>query len=107
MADTRVKQVDDESFDQEVLGASVPVLVDFGAPWCGPCRALEAVVERVAARTEGRTKVVKVDTEAAPVITRRYGVRGVPTLMVFRNGERTGAHLGSTTEEKIMALIAG
>jgi thioredoxin 1 len=107
MAEKHVMQVDDDSFEQEVLGAALPVLVDFVAPWCGPCKALEPVVERVAKRTEGRAKVVKVDMDAAPVTARRYGIRGVPTILVFRKGERTGAHLGSTTEEKLMALIEG
>ncbi|HEY1693157.1 MAG TPA: thioredoxin [Polyangiaceae bacterium] len=100
-----VLAVDDGSFDREVLAAEVPVLVDFGARWCGPCRALAPVVERLAAENAGRIKVVTVDTDDAPRTAERYGVRGVPTVLVFRGGRRTASHLGVTTKEKLLALV--
>jgi thioredoxin 1 len=103
--DGRVIEVDDATFEAEVLGSETPVLVDFGAPWCAPCKALAAVVHRVAAEQAGRVKVVAVDTDASPRTAERYGVRAVPTLMVFRNGEKVTQHLGATTREKVLALL--
>jgi thioredoxin 1 len=82
------------------------VLVDFTATWCGPCKALAPVVERVASENAGRVKVVTVDTDASPEAARRYGIRGVPTLLVFRNGEKTAGHVGLATKEKVLALLA-
>jgi thioredoxin 1 len=97
--------VDDESFDEVVLGSELPVLVDFVAPWCGPCRALAPIVERLAIETAGRAKVVSVDIDASPRTSARYGIRGAPTLLVFRGGERTRQHLGATTREKLLKLL--
>jgi thioredoxin 1 len=104
-ANANVIEVDDTTFDEEVLAADIPVLVDFGAPWCGPCKALAPIVARLAAETAGRVKVVTVDTEASPRTAERYGIRGVPSLLVFRKGEKTAAHLGLTTKEKLLELI--
>jgi thioredoxin 1 len=106
MANAKVVEVDDTSFEAEVLSAEVPVLVDFMATWCSPCKTLAPIVDRVAVETEGRAKVVKIDMDASPEVTRRYGIRGAPTLLVFRNGEKTAQHLGATTREKILALLA-
>ncbi len=105
-ANANVIEVDDSSFESEVLAAEVPVLVDFVAPWCAPCKALAPIVQRVAVETAGRVKVVTVDTDASPATAQRYGVRGVPTLLVFRNGELTAQHLGATTREKVLDLLA-
>ena len=77
-AEPNLIEVDDTTFDQEVLSSEVPVLVDFGAAWCGPCRAMKPIVERIAAENAGRLKVVMVDADAAPRTMQRYGVRGVP-----------------------------
>jgi thioredoxin 1 len=104
-ANTNVVEVDDTTFEKEVLAAEVPVLVDFVAPWCGPCKALAPIVERVAFETAGRVKVVRVDTDASPRTAQRYGIRGVPALLVFRSGERTAQHLGSTTKERVLELL--
>ena len=101
----KVIEVDDETFDEEVLRASVPVLVDFGARWCGPCRALHPIVERLAAENAGRVKVVSVDTDASPRTAARYGVRAVPMVLVFRAGERTASHLGLASKDRLLALL--
>lgn len=100
-----VIEVDDATFDEEVLRATVPVLVDFGAPWCGPCRALHPIMQRIAAENAGRLKVVTLDTDASPRTAARYGVRAVPTVLVFRSGERTASNLGLTSKEKLLALL--
>jgi len=104
-ANANVIEVDDESFEREVIMSEVPVLVDFGAAWCGPCKALAPIVSRVATEMAGRTKVVTVDMEAAPRASQRYGIRGVPTLVVFRKGEKTAQHVGATTREKVLELL--
>jgi thioredoxin 1 len=98
---------DDETFDAEVLASDLPVLVDFVGRWCGPCKAMAPVIERLAAEHAGRVKFVTVDTDASPQTARRYGVRGVPTVVVFRNGQKATAHLGATTREKLLALLEG
>jgi thioredoxin 1 len=102
-----IHRVDDETFDHEVLEAQVPVLVDFVARWCGPCRVMAPIVERLAAENDGRLKVVTVDTDESPRIAERYGVRAVPTVMVFRNGKKTASHLGTATKEKLLGMVTG
>ncbi len=100
-----VIEVDDSSFEKEVLATKVPVLVDFVAPWCGPCKALAPIVARLAMETAGRIKVVTVDTEASPATALRYGIRAVPTLLVFRNGDQTVRQLGVASKDKLLALL--
>ncbi len=102
---TTAIKVDDETFDEEVLKAQVPVLVDFVARWCAPCRAMAPIIERLAADNAGRLKVVTVDTDESPRIAQRYGVRAVPTVLVFRNGDKTTGHLGTATKEKLLSLL--
>jgi thioredoxin 2 len=89
-----IVDADAASFDQE-LRASAPVLVDFWAPWCGPCRAVSPAVERLATQEAGRLKVVKLDIDHAPDIARRYEVQGIPLLVVFRDGEEVDRVVGA------------
>ena len=100
-----VLEVDDISFETEVLGAEVPVLVDFVAPWCGACRVLAPILEGIATEYAGRVKVVTVDTDASPRTAQRYRIRAVPTVLVFRRGEKTASHLGVATKERLLALL--
>lgn len=105
MAGKNVHTFNDQNFDTEVLKSDVPVLVDFTATWCGPCKALAPIVEQLADEFAGKIKVGKLDIDEAPEHTRKYGVRSVPTVMVFRGGEKTGTNVGLTTRDKIVKML--
>jgi len=87
--------VTDLSFKEEVLDSGVPVLVDFWAPWCGPCRMVAPVVEEIAVQYEGQLKVVKVNTDENPQIASQYGIRSIPTLMIFKDGQKVDMVVGA------------
>lgn len=95
----------DQNFEAEVLRSNVPVLVDFTATWCGPCRALAPIVEKIADDFAGKVKVGKLDIDDAPETTRKYGVRSIPTVLVFQGGEKKGQQLGLTSREKLVQLL--
>ena len=86
--------VTDDDFDQEVLRAELPVLVDFWAEWCGPCHALEPVVEELAKEYDGKVKFVRMDTEENFDVPARYGIRSLPTLLVFKGGQQVEQIMG-------------
>ena len=90
-----VGQVTDSSFQQEVLESEVPVLVDFWAPWCGPCRMVTPVVEELAQQYNGQLKVMKLNTDENPSVAREYGIRSIPTLMIFKGGQRLDMVVGA------------
>ncbi len=87
MATENVTHVTDATFDQEVLKSSTPVLIDFWAPWCGPCRAIGPIVEELAGTYAGRLKVVKMNVDDNPETPSRYGVRGIPNLLIVKGGQ--------------------
>jgi thioredoxin 1 len=107
MASENVHVFNDLNFEDEVLKSESPVLVDFTATWCGPCKALAPIVDQVATELAGQVKVGKLDIDESPVTASKYGVRGVPTLMVFKKGERAAQHVGLTTKQKLLTLVAG
>jgi thioredoxin 1 len=94
-----------ENFDAEVLQCDVPVMVDFWAPWCGPCRTIGPIVDALSAEYEGRAKVVKLNVDEDPEIEARYGVRSIPTLIVFKNGAPVDSLIGAYPKGKIAAKI--
>jgi thioredoxin 1 len=80
-------------------------LVDFTATWCGPCKALAPIVDQIANELGDKVKVGKLDVDDSPLTAGKYGVRGVPTVMVFKNGQRSAQHVGLTTKQKLLALV--
>jgi thioredoxin 1 len=105
MAGKNIREFNDGNFEAEVLGSDLPVLVDFTATWCGPCKALAPIVEKLADEFEGKVKVGKLDIDQAQAVARKYAVRSVPTVMVFRGGEKTGQHIGLTNRGKLVELL--
>ncbi len=94
------------NFDAEVLASKETVLVDFTASWCGPCKALAPVIEKLADEAAGKYKVVKVDIDEAPTLARRYGIRGVPTVMAFRGGAQVAQQVGLTNLETLRRMVS-
>jgi len=103
-ASKNVHMFDDSNFDQEVLQAAGPVLVDFTATWCGPCKMLAPIVEKMADEFAGKLKVGKVDVDAAPGVAAKYGIRSVPTVMVFEGGQKKSQHIGLCKRDKLLEL---
>ena len=89
-----VTQVTEATFNQEVLESELTVLVDFWTPWCGPCRMVAPMVEEVASQYQGQVKVVKLDTDKNPSVASQYGIRSIPTLMVFKSGQQVDLVVG-------------
>lgn len=87
--------VTDTTFKLEVLECDIPVLVDFWAPWCGPCRMVSPVVDEIAEQYSGQVKVVKVNTDENPTVASQYGIRSIPTLMIFKEGQRVDMVVGA------------
>jgi thioredoxin 2 len=102
----RPLKVTDADFDRTIAGATVPVLVDFYADWCGPCHMMAPVLDDIARRRAGDALVLKLDTDANQQIPARFGIRGIPTLIAFRNGAEHGRHVGVAEAPALEKLLA-
>jgi thioredoxin 1 len=100
-----VPEFDDRNFDQEVLQSNQPVLVDFWAPWCGPCRQIAPVIEQLAGENAGAIKVGKLNVDVAPNAAQSYGVSSIPTLMLFKNGEVVERLVGVQPKSRLQEAI--
>lgn len=100
-----IKAVSDESFENDVLKAEGPVLVDFWAEWCGPCKQIAPALDEIAAEKDGQVTVAKINIDDNPMTPGKYGVRGIPTLMMFRNGEPVSSKVGAMAKGKIEEWI--
>jgi thioredoxin 1 len=100
-----IKEVNEGNFEQVVLQSNRPVLVDFWAEWCGPCRTLAPIVEAIAEQYAGAAEIVKLDVDDNPSVTQRYGIQGIPTLIVFKDGEEKERIIGASSKETISRVI--
>ena len=96
----------DATFDTDVLNATTPVLVDFWAPWCGPCRAMAPTVDAVATEYAGKIKVGKMNTDEHPSTPMRYGIRGIPTLLLFKGGQVVEQRVGALPKAEVVKMLA-
>jgi len=102
MAEITITQ---SNFEEEVLKSDIPVLVDFWASWCGPCRMLAPIVEEIAVENEGVVKVGKVNVDEEPALASRYGINSIPSVLLFKNGELSGSSIGYVPKERLEALF--
>lgn len=100
-----VQEVSDATFEAEVLQSATPVLIDFWAPWCGPCRAIAPVVEELAGEYAGKLKVVKMNVDDNPATPARYGVRGIPNLIVFKDGQVYEQIVGAVPKSRLAQAV--
>jgi thioredoxin 1 len=100
-----VVEISDQSFETEVLQSPVPVLIDFWAPWCAPCRAIAPVVEELAREYQGRVKIVKLNVDDNPQTPQRYGVRGIPNLILFQGGTVREQIVGAVPKKRLVDAI--
>jgi thioredoxin 1 len=101
----KVTEVGDNNFEAEVLKSTVPVLVDFWAPWCGPCKAIAPIVEEIAGEYEGKLKVTKLNVDDHPATASRYGIRGIPNLIILKGGAVKEQIIGAVAKSKLVSAI--
>jgi len=101
----RIIHVTDASFEQDVIKADHPVLVDYWAEWCGPCKMIAPVLDEIAAEYQGRLSVAKLNIDQNPDTPPRYGIRGIPTLMLFKEGEVEATKVGAISKSQLTAFI--
>jgi thioredoxin 1 len=106
MAGKNIQEVNDATFEKEVLQADQPVLVDFWAAWCAPCRAVAPIVEEIANEYQGKIKVMKMDVDYNSATPMRYGIRGIPTLLIFKGGKVAEQIVGYVPKDTVSSMLA-
>ena len=105
MSSLNIEHVTDDSFEPEVLKSEVPVLVDYWAEWCGPCKSIAPILEEVAKEYGGRLKVTKINVDENHQVPARFGIRGIPTLMLFKNGNVEATRVGALSKSQLTAFL--
>lgn len=105
MASANVIELTDANFDAEVTGSSVPVLVDFWAPWCGPCRMIAPLIDEIADEKVGAVKVGKVNVDDNPQVAAKFRIQAIPTILIFKNGEKKDQITGLTSKSDLVAKL--
>ena len=105
MASDLIQHVTDASFDADVLKSDTPVLVDYWAEWCGPCKAIAPVLDEVAEQYAGKLKIAKVNVDENQEIPKKYGIRGIPTLLLFKNGNLEAQKVGALSKSQLTAFL--
>ncbi|MDX3904329.1 MAG: thioredoxin TrxA [Pigmentiphaga sp.] len=100
-----IKHVSDSSFDADVLQANEPVLVDYWAEWCGPCKMIAPILEEAAAQYKGKLTIAKVNVDENNATAAKYGIRGIPTLMLFKNGQVVATKVGALSKSQLTAFL--
>ncbi|MBT8422246.1 MAG: thioredoxin TrxA [Gammaproteobacteria bacterium] len=95
----------DDSFDADVIKSETPVLVDFWAEWCGPCKAIAPVLDELAGEYDGKVTIVKLDVDANPQSARQFNVRSIPTLILFKDGDIANQHVGATSKQQLKSFL--
>jgi thioredoxin 1 len=102
---THVNAISDESFEKDVIESNIPVVVDFWAQWCGPCKALAPILDEIAPNYAGKVKFVKIDVDHNQSTPPKFGVRGIPTLILFKNGQVQATHVGLVNKSDLIKFI--
>ena len=100
-----IKHVSDDSFEQDVLKADIPVLVDYWAEWCGPCKMIAPILDEIARDYEGRLQIAKVNVDENNATASKYGIRGIPTLMLFKNGANAATKVGALSKSQLTLFL--
>lgn len=100
-----IVHITDATFENEILEASVPVLVDYWADWCGPCKMIAPILDEIAAEYDGKLKIAKLNIDQNPATPPKFGIRGIPTLMLFKNGDVAATKVGALSKSQLTAFI--
>ncbi len=100
-----IKHTTDAAFEQDVLKSSTPVLIDYWAEWCGPCRMVAPILDEIAGEYQGRLQIMKVNVDENRNVPARYGIRGIPTLMLFKNGEVAATKVGALSKSQLTSFL--